>query len=255
MPGPSSEQPEAARQRVAGDADRAAEPVAPAAVGTLAVRAMQRQLERIYEVDTGLDVTDFLVTDVQVARQLDKQQARATTEETLYVMQEDDDLHLSLFLAERLVKDLGRDNPIDTLHAGNLSGYCTALEGVSHFVYVAHNARYSRAVSLLELELQAEIDKYVSSVFLLGRQGLGRVPRGMVDALFGAPEFDDSLDSTQRARYEQANRYAERYCSQLERRFLSGGKAGLLNELRRFYRLTQRQKISHIESRQNQIRH
>ncbi len=45
------------------------------------------------------------------------------------------------------------------------------LEGVSHFLCVAHHATHDRQVSLLTLELQAEIDKYVGSFLLLSHCG------------------------------------------------------------------------------------
>ena len=38
---------------------------------------------------------------------------------------------------------------------------CQLIEGVSHFVYVADRARRKLPATQLELELQAEIDKYV----------------------------------------------------------------------------------------------
>ena len=40
--------------------------------------------------------------------------------------------------------------------------YCTALEGVSHFHYLVWSLARGRNVSLLELELQAEVDKYAT---------------------------------------------------------------------------------------------
>ena len=39
--------------------------------------------------------------------------------------------------------------------------FCLALEGVSHFLYLIWNASFDRSVTLLEMELQAEIDKFV----------------------------------------------------------------------------------------------
>jgi len=41
---------------------------------------------------------------------------------------------------------------------------CMLLEGVSHFLYLTWNAHYDRQVSLLDLELQAEVDKFVFAV-------------------------------------------------------------------------------------------
>ena len=62
------------------------------------------------------------------------------------------------------------------LHDGNVADYWTALEGVSHFLYLAWNAGHDKPVSLLELEMQAEVDKYVASYWLMRRQFPGRFP-------------------------------------------------------------------------------
>ena len=59
-----------------------------------------------------------------------------------------------------------------------MEDYWTALEGVSHFVYFAWNAGYDKPVSILELEMQAEIDKYIATFTLLRRQSPQRFPGG-----------------------------------------------------------------------------
>ena len=66
--------------------------------------------------------------------------------------------------------------PMRALDESNLADYCTALEGVSHFHYVTWSAGCARNVSLLELELQAEVDKYASALSLLLAQRAGRFP-------------------------------------------------------------------------------
>ncbi|MYH89326.1 MAG: hypothetical protein F4128_00470 [Gammaproteobacteria bacterium] len=121
---------------------------------------------------------------------------------------------------------------------------------MSHFVHLVWRARESRSTSRLELELQAEVDKFVSSINLLGRQGLGAVPPALHHRLFQQVRFDETLDDSERNRYETANRYAARYCHHLEARFLrpfNAGPRAISDELRDFYRLNLREKIARIE--------
>jgi hypothetical protein len=119
------------------------------------------------------------------------------------------------------------------------------MEGVSHFLYLIWNAGHKRGVSLMELEMQAEIDKYVSTAFLFGKQGSGRVPSNLYRWLFDKPVFDSSLDRTTLERYRDANYYASKYCARLEKRYLKRtGQSGMFNDLRRLYRLTNHAKIS-----------
>ena len=209
--------------------------------------SIQRQLERIYDVEIPHRVNDFLVTDAQVLNSLQghEQANQSDTEEQLLVVQDGDCVDIALYLDNDVVARLAEDDPRSCLHAGNLADFCTAMEGVSHFLYLIWNAHHERGVSLMELEMQAEIDKYVSTAFLFGQQGCGRVPPSLHRWLFENPVFDSSLDRASLERYRDANYYASKYCARLEKRYLKrNGQAGMFNDLRRLYRLTNRAKIS-----------
>ena len=80
-----------------------------------------------------------------------------------------------------------------SLNEENVADYWTALEGVSHFLYFAWNAGHDKTVSLLELELQAEIDKYVASYLLLKRQFPDRFPAELMRLLFERTRIDPQL--------------------------------------------------------------
>ena len=94
----------------------------------------------------------------------------SSTDEQLLVAEGDAELSLGLFLAPEVLERLDAANPLEQLDGANLADYWTALEGVSHFVYLAWNAGHDRPVSLHELELQAEVDKYAASALLLRAQ-------------------------------------------------------------------------------------
>ncbi len=189
------------------------------------------------------------MTDRALVRELEDDATRRDTDEKLLVHERDGDVELALFIDEAVVERLSRDDPTACLHQGNLSDYWTALEGVSHFLYLAWNAGFGRGVSLLELEMQAEVDKYVSAAFVLAGQGGRRVPGTLRRWLFEHVRYDDQLDEPDRERYVDASYFAGKYCAQLEKRYLRGGRGGsLMSELRRFYRMKQGQKIERIES-------
>ena len=209
---------------------------------------LQELIGGIYDVSIAHNVYDFLVTD----RSRLPQAARyGTAAEELLVAQPADgaeELLMSLYLDPQLLQRLARADPLIQLHAGNVEDYWTALEGVSHFLYLAWNADHDRPVSLLELELQAEVDKYVASYTLLRRQFPGRFPVELLRLLFERTRVDPRLDGERAALYREASRYAEKFCRRLQR---SLGRAGadhqVLAELRRFYRLTHARKRAHIE--------
>jgi len=208
---------------------------------------LQRQLERIYEIEIPHSVDDFLFTDLEVLKNLQGHDEfdESVVEERLLVVQDGDHVDVALYMDSEVVNRLTQDDPGSCLHDGNLADYCTAMEGVSHFLYLIWNAGYERGVSRMELEMQAEIDKYVSTAVLFGQQASGRVPSSLHRWLFENPEFDSSLDRVSMERYRDANYYASKYCARLEKRYLRrDGQVGLLNDLRRLYRLTNRAKIS-----------
>ena len=133
----------------------------------MAARALERLealLTGIYDLDIGCRVEDFLVTDRQA---LPGECREAPGDEQLFVSAVDDELCMSLYLDAELLERLERHDPSDGLDQDNLADCWTALEGVSHFLCVAHNAGHDRPVSRLALEMQAEIDKYVASFALL----------------------------------------------------------------------------------------
>jgi hypothetical protein len=211
------------------------------------LKRIQRHLQRIYEVDVPHNVEDFVVTDRALLRALGDETRQA--DEKLLVIQNGDEVELALYLDAELMERLREDDPTRRIHDGNIADFCTALEGVSHFLYLTWNAGYERGVSLLELEMQAEVDKYVSTAMLFGSQDGGKVPQQLYTWLFDDPVFDDSLDGESLKRYRDANYYAGRYCSQIETRYFRERRSGnLMNELRRFYRLPQHHKIKRIES-------
>ncbi len=213
------------------------------------LRHLQQRLQQIYEIEAGADVIDHLTTDGALAHALSGDAAGVRAGEQLLVRQDGEWLELSLYLAEAVIEHLGNHDPIESLHAGNLAEFCTALEGVSHFVCVAWNARHDRSVSLLELELQAEVDKFIVAAHLLGDQNAGLHDRDLLASLFREVSFLPELDDEQRHRYWWANRYAQQYCQHLQQRFMHAPRPRrMLNELRRFYRLPREAKIRRIHA-------
>jgi hypothetical protein len=139
-------------------------------------------------------------------------------------------------------------DPVGALTENNLADYCTALEGVSHFVYSTWRLARDLPVSLLELETQAEVDKYAVTVFLLARQLGGAYPAQVHARLFDRVSFDARLQPDQYHRYRTAHRCAAHYCRRLEHRYVSRGQArieALVRDLRRFYRLGSTAKLRH----------
>ena len=214
------------------------------------LRRLQESLGRIYDIPLEHDVRDFLVTDRTALARENGAAIRHNSEEELLVRQDGDEVRVSLYVDQRVLERLSGQDPLEALNPGNLADFWTALEGVSHFQYLAWNAGFDRPVSIHELEMQAEVDKYAATLFLLGAQQAGRVPQRLHHWLFERGCIDSALSRQKREMYASANRYAARFCRALEERFLRRGRVrceALVRELRHFYRLTHAPKIRLIE--------
>jgi hypothetical protein len=211
------------------------------------LRGLQTLLGRLYDVELPYDVYDFLVTDrTSIGASTNE---RRTLDEELLLAESTDGAGVALYLDPEVLRRLEAQDPHRALTENNLADYCTALEGVSHFVYSTYGLERDIPVSLLELETQAEVDKYAITVFLLAeQQGGPSYPVQVHARLFDRVSFDARLEPDQYERYRTAHALAARYCRHLERRFVNRGKLkieAMVRELRSFYRLRHAAKLRH----------
>jgi hypothetical protein len=211
------------------------------------LRGLQTLLGRLYDVELSYDVYDFLVTDRRAIGASTNE--RRELDEELLLAETTDGAGVALYLDPEILSRLEAADPHQALTESNLADYCTALEGVSHFVYSTYGLERDMPVSLLELETQAEVDKYAVTVFLLAAQLGGQCYPAQVHArLFDRVSFDARLEPDQYERYRTAHALAAHYCRRLERRFVSRGMPkieALVRELRSFYRLRHAAKLRH----------
>lgn len=193
---------------------------------------VQRGLEAMYRVTTGLAISDFVVG----AELRDALVSARRPREQLLVCEDAGEMSLALFIDPRALANLIANDPSRRLGDENLGDFLLAVEGVSHFIYAIRCAHAERPVSQLELELQAEVDKYVTC--LLASEPAPAASAVLRRRLFGDPIYEPDLDHDEHARYRAANDNAARYASWLERAFVIPRRIPeMLGELRRFYRL------------------
>lgn len=212
------------------------------------LRPLQRLLETIYDAPTGHDVCDFLVTSRD---QLPKERREHAADEELVVVQKRRSHRLALYIDESVLARLRDNDPLRSLDSSNIADFWTALEGVSHFSYVMWNAGHDRGVSQLELEMQADVDKYIASWWLLKAQHPGHVPRELHPLLFTQTRINPALVPARQHLYATASRHAARFCAWLQSSLLSNRPAqrgGAIAALRRFYRMGATRKLRHTEA-------
>ena len=217
----------------------------------MVLQGLQSLLKRLYDVEMGYDVYDFLVTDRRALAGVTPVNDQREPEEELLLAQTPDGAGVSLYIDPSVLARLEQSDPMGALTEGNIADYCTALEGVSHFVYSAWRLGGDAPVSLLELETQAEVDKYAATVFLIADQQGGGYPAHVHSRLFDRVDFDPRLEPEQYERYRTANRCAANFCRRLEKRFVdrSGARIeAMVRELRKFYRLGHTAKLRYAMS-------
>ena len=209
---------------------------------------LQQHLTDIYQVPPARDVCDYLITDRRLAEYLGQDVLLQNTDESLLVAQDEEGLELSLFLDGEMLERLEAAAPMACLHAELLDDLWKVIEGISHFNCMVWKASQDRTVTLLELELQAEIDKFVSTMFLAREQSNRELMDGLHGRLFEGISFREDLSKEQLERYRSANDYASRYCHSLRQTLIDNNQHAM-SELRHFYRLQSPDKFSHIHTR------
>jgi hypothetical protein len=202
---------------------------------------LQHTIETIYRIDRTASVSDFRIGEELLAafvgdEQVDKHR------ETLVVRDEGGEVvDLALYLSEEVVERA----KVFAAASGerHLDEFCVATEGVSHFVYVTFcGDKQDRPVSQIELELQAEIDKYLVVRLLYPNLGEELVPR-----LYDRFTLAERLTHRERERYTVANRAGRRYARWLHRELSRGRGEAALRDARALYRKPLAAKLEQID--------
>ncbi|HTS83400.1 MAG TPA: hypothetical protein VMH40_22575 [Myxococcaceae bacterium] len=169
------------------------------------------------------------------------------SDEELWVHEAEDGLELGLYysaaLRTHLAKgSLGEEGWIAT----RLDAYCRLAEGVSHFLYLVRSATLGRRLSMLELEAQAEVDKFASLALQRWPTLHGGSARELHARLFRDVSYRSGLAPDEQARYAEANRLAALFTARLLAHVASRRLDRLLEALRYAYRLGAEAKLHHL---------
>jgi hypothetical protein len=194
-------------------------------VRALAAR-VQGALERLYRLDRVVSVEGFV------------HDAGSGEREALLLREgADGDLEVSVRLPPLPEPEASLE--LDTL--------CQIIEGVSHFVYVVERARLGRAATQLELEVQAEVDKWVvlaASIRSFDTRRSARLRARLYEDFVFLHDETSEAGRELAERYRVANDVAHRFVRRLERDFVGRARFGELQaELWRFFHIGQEGKL------------
>jgi len=202
------------------------------------VTRLQQTLEYFYRVEGPVAAQDFCIRQDQLNALLGTY-SRAQPREALYLTQgQDETTDIGLFIDPLEIQKA--EVFLSTPKTEMLDAFCVALEGVSHFLYLTYcQVGLERPVSPIELELQAEIDKYLLLRVLFGF-------RDTASRLFRNFSWHESVSQAAEERYRVAHRQAKRYARRMEQYVLEGDIRRVLDDARRFYRKPLACKLAHI---------
>ena len=183
---------------------------------------IQFELEGLYQFKLDQRVEDFCVY-------------APTQGERFLIREAPASLDLALCLNKKSLQNLERKDPFAILKQEDLNDFCTTIEGVSHFLYFLKKFHDYSPVTQLELELQAEIDKYLFVALLYYRQNQ-TIPHSLLHLLFENIRLLPGLTQEQQERYRTANQLASKFCAFLEKYLLAMDWLPLLTHAREFYR-------------------
>jgi len=227
------------------------------------IQSLQALLERTYRMETGIaDAAAFVIGD-QGYRELYGAASRAPHAPSadtvgsagpggagarVLVREGSGSVAACIYYPDALIRGLEERPPTQGLTDANIDAFATFVEELDHFLLLAERVRLGRPVTLLELEMHANVTKFlVCALFLTAGRGRGRrAPLPALDRvwllwhLFEKVTFAEP-DPQVQARYRAAARFARRFLDNLDE---VGTPAARLERLRLFHDATHEQKLA-----------
>ena len=220
------------------------------------IKELQKKIEKTYALDTGItNIEQYIIGDKGYEEFYAKEEIRTVVNShsgaRVLLRDAGDTLKVSIYYPDSLIRELEDNDPRLGIHDENIDLCASFIEELDHFLFIAQNYKSNRPFSLLELELQANVTKYLVLKYFIALQSrslkLSKFDREYIrHHLFYKRQFDVE-DTTERKRYEDAGKFGMMYTEQIDR--LSHEER--LRDLRRFSRMTCPSKIKHIQSTRN----
>ncbi len=192
------------------------------------LETVQGLIERTFLFDSGLvELAPFIVGDRAWRRMVHGWAAGqprvgsgSESGAVTFVRETSEGVRAGIYFPDPLIECLEAFPPQRGIQAENVAAFATFVEEIDHLLVLAERVRLGRPVSIFELELHANVSKYlVLGRFLAGRSG--RLDPGarlwLRREVFGEARFQDD-DPVIRERYREAARWSIKLLEAVERR-------------------------------------
>lgn len=195
---------------------------------------IQRHLEKFYYLKEFPPIEQFLIS----TRELEKNYPHLTVKPQVVMKQEDQDLLLGVHIGDKILKTLQTHG----LRGISLQDFLSTIEEISHFVYLAHSASIDKQVSLLDIEVQGEIDKYILA------KNLHPTDHELFTKLFERISYESTLTADEKSRYAEANRLGAKMVRWMTRHCEEGRfTQAMMTFMRDFYRMNSPGRLNKVE--------
>ncbi len=220
------------------------------------IKELQRKIEKTYALNTGItNIEQYIIGDKGYEEFYAKEKIRMVVNShsgaKVLIRDAGETLKVSIYYPDELIRELESNDPRLSLHDGNVDLCASFVEELDHFLFIAQNYKQNRPFSLLELELQANVTKYLVLKYFIALQNksikLSKFDKEYIRYhLFYKRKYDIE-DTSERKRYEDAVKFGMMYTKHID--LLP--QEDRLRDLRQFSRMTCPSKIRHIQSARN----
>ncbi|MEZ4845722.1 MAG: hypothetical protein R2877_01755 [Bdellovibrionota bacterium] len=193
------------------------------------IHILQKKIEKIYRLSSCPEAQQYVLSPKQF-----KKMSRSPDKPQVIYRDEGEDVSLGIYLGSDLFKQVKRKNKVFSFQ-----DFCVMTEEISHFVYLVWSKANGKIINLLDLELQAEVDKFMlaSDFFGSGKDIFGK--------LFKHFHMRKNLGQDEQERYFTANRLGKKFAQAMIHTKMSS--IDKMNWLRMFYRQNISNRILMIE--------
>lgn len=194
----------------------------------------QEQLEDLYNIKAGIPASELLIEHHDLKSLLGDDHPFIYSEEVVLACSSSGELEVGIFFNDDILQNLSNLNQHQEM---------TLMEGVSHYLLFVHKHQNNLVVNNLELEMQAQIDKFL--LFVLDQEKRYSVSQ-VLEMIDQKPNLS-SLDQDLKDMYQESNDLALGFCHRLNEDFLRKNKfSEFYDKIRQFYRQDTQEKLRQV---------
>lgn len=123
--------------------------------------------------------------------------------------------NLAICLEKDRLEALRNTRLPDDFHLDQFADLSVVVEELSHFNFYCEQALRNKKLSALDMEVQAEVDKFAFALECLNQQNQQELKERLFEVLFSDIKIGTWVSVEEEGRYQKAHDLARRFCRQL----------------------------------------